>query len=106
MIELNKINEEGMQLKSFDDVVNIVSDKFKVNPFFIDSNKKKGVLICADEFSLLTENAWTTQQQKDFLNLIHNEKLLSIHFVNFNLRASKATWSPYSLIPLPSGLLL
>eukprot|EP00597_Dinobryon_sp_UTEXLB2267_P000141 CAMPEP_0170057106 /NCGR_PEP_ID=MMETSP0019_2-20121128/243_1 /TAXON_ID=98059 /ORGANISM="Dinobryon sp., Strain UTEXLB2267" /LENGTH=709 /DNA_ID=CAMNT_0010261743 /DNA_START=982 /DNA_END=3108 /DNA_ORIENTATION=- len=75
--EMNKNFEAGILLSSFDDVVKKVSDKFKVNPFIFDFNdKKKGVLICVDEFSLITDAikvAWTNQQQKDFLNSIHKE---------------------------------
>ena len=82
----------GVQLSSFDDVVNNIIDKFKSDPFVIDSTTtKKSVLICVDEFSLLTdaiEEKWKPQQQKDFLNKIHNEKNLSIHFVNSYLRGS------------------
>lgn len=73
---MNKTNEEGMQLKSFYNVVNIVSDKFKVNPFFIDSNNKTGVLICADEFSLLTDaikNAWTTHSTTERLSKLDSQ---------------------------------
>jgi len=48
--EMNAEFEGGRQLlKSFDDVVKIVSKRFKVNPFAIDSNEKQ-VLICVDEF--------------------------------------------------------
>ena len=82
----------GVLLSSFDDVVNSIIDKFKVDPFIIDSTTtKKSVLICVDEFSLLTdaiEEKWKPQQQKDFLNKIHNEKNLFIHFGNFYLRGS------------------
>ena len=52
--------------------------EFKVDPIIIDSKTKKAVLICVDEFSLLTnaiEKKWEPQQQKDFLNRINNEKI-------------------------------
>eukprot|EP01035_Chromulina_nebulosa_P014156 gene14156-18742_t len=76
--EMNAEFERGKQLlNSFDDVVEIVSKKFKVNPFAIDSNNKKGVLICVDEFSLVTDAIrieWSEQTQKAFLSRIHDEK--------------------------------
>ena len=73
-----EFNVKGMQLSSYDDVVNNISGKFRVDPFIIDSITKKAVLICVDEFSRWTdavEKKWEPQQQKDFLNRIHNEKI-------------------------------
>eukprot|EP01035_Chromulina_nebulosa_P034380 gene34380-46112_t len=88
----------GVQLSSFDDVVNNIIDKFKVDAFVIDSTTtKKSVLLCVDEFSLLTdaiEKKWEPQQQKDFLNKIHNEKIpfhpfRQFLFTGFNLGMTK-----------------
>ena len=73
-----EFNVKGIQLSSYDDVVNNISGKFRVDPFIIDSITKKAVLICVDEFSRLTdaiEKKWEPQQQQDFLNRIHNEKI-------------------------------
>ena len=88
----------GVQLSSFDDVVNNIIDKFKVDPFIIDSTStKKSVLICVDEFSLLTdaiEKKWEPLQKKDFLNKIHNEQkpfhpFRQFLFTGFNLGMTK-----------------